>query len=176
MGRRGPSKHLKRINAPSHWMLDKLGGIFVSRLSFHPQHPLSFSFQKKQNRKKRRRRALKRDVLETAMRVLSQNRKEKSSVVAAEWKRAERKRERERAREREEEEEGEEENHVSLADLQHASFVKRSAALLWLASEEKEKSRSTKSEIEKTFRLQFFFFLTLFFFFFLLLVFDCERQ
>ena len=27
---RGPKKHLKRLNAPSHWMLDKLGGIFVS--------------------------------------------------------------------------------------------------------------------------------------------------
>ena len=30
MGRRGPTKHLKRINVPKHWMLDKLGGIFVS--------------------------------------------------------------------------------------------------------------------------------------------------
>lgn len=28
---RGPKKHYKRINAPKHWMLDKLGGIFVSR-------------------------------------------------------------------------------------------------------------------------------------------------
>jgi small subunit ribosomal protein S4e len=27
---RGPKKHLKRLAAPSHWMLDKLGGIFVS--------------------------------------------------------------------------------------------------------------------------------------------------
>lgn len=27
---RGPKKHLKRLNAPSHWMLDKLNGIFVS--------------------------------------------------------------------------------------------------------------------------------------------------
>jgi len=27
---RGPKKHLKRINAPKHWMLDKLGGVFVS--------------------------------------------------------------------------------------------------------------------------------------------------
>lgn len=26
---RGPKKHYKRINAPKHWMLDKLGGIFV---------------------------------------------------------------------------------------------------------------------------------------------------
>jgi ribosomal protein S4E len=30
---RGPKKHMKRLNAPSHWMLDKLGGIFVSLLS-----------------------------------------------------------------------------------------------------------------------------------------------
>jgi ribosomal protein S4E len=28
---RGPKKHMKRLNAPSHWMLDKLGGIFVSK-------------------------------------------------------------------------------------------------------------------------------------------------
>lgn len=27
----GPKKHLKRLNAPKHWMLDKLSGIFVSR-------------------------------------------------------------------------------------------------------------------------------------------------
>lgn len=27
---RGIKKHLKRVNAPSHWMLDKLGGVFVS--------------------------------------------------------------------------------------------------------------------------------------------------
>ena len=26
---RGIKKHLKRINAPKHWMLDKLGGVFV---------------------------------------------------------------------------------------------------------------------------------------------------
>lgn len=26
---RGPKKHLKRLNAPKHWMLDKLGGVFV---------------------------------------------------------------------------------------------------------------------------------------------------
>jgi len=31
MGRRGPTKHLKRINAPKHWMLDKLGGIFAPK-------------------------------------------------------------------------------------------------------------------------------------------------
>lgn len=27
---RGPKKHLKRLKAPKHWMLDKLGGVFVS--------------------------------------------------------------------------------------------------------------------------------------------------
>lgn len=27
---RGPKKHLKRLNAPHHWMLDKLSGKFVS--------------------------------------------------------------------------------------------------------------------------------------------------
>ena len=26
---RGPKKHLKRLNAPKHWMLDKMGGTFV---------------------------------------------------------------------------------------------------------------------------------------------------
>lgn len=28
---RGPKKHLKRVNAPSHWMLDKLGGIYAPK-------------------------------------------------------------------------------------------------------------------------------------------------
>jgi small subunit ribosomal protein S4e len=28
---RGPKKHLKRLSAPSHWMLDKLGGIYAPR-------------------------------------------------------------------------------------------------------------------------------------------------
>jgi len=28
---RGPKKHLKRLNAPSHWMLDKLGGVYATR-------------------------------------------------------------------------------------------------------------------------------------------------
>ncbi|CAI4225535.1 unnamed protein product [Auanema sp. JU1783] len=28
---RGPKKHLKRLAAPSHWMLDKLGGVFAVR-------------------------------------------------------------------------------------------------------------------------------------------------
>ena len=36
---RGPKHHLKRLNAPKHWMLDKLGGTWVSRSSLHPvQH------------------------------------------------------------------------------------------------------------------------------------------
>lgn len=29
---RGLKKHLKRLNAPKHWMLDKLGGAFVSEI------------------------------------------------------------------------------------------------------------------------------------------------
>jgi small subunit ribosomal protein S4e len=29
---RGPKKHLKRINAPRAWLLDKMGGIFVTKL------------------------------------------------------------------------------------------------------------------------------------------------
>ncbi|CAH2042035.1 unnamed protein product [Thlaspi arvense] len=29
---RGLKKHMKRLNAPKHWMLDKLGGAFVSAL------------------------------------------------------------------------------------------------------------------------------------------------
>jgi len=33
---RGPKKHLKRLNAPSHWMLDKLGGVFAPRPSCGP--------------------------------------------------------------------------------------------------------------------------------------------
>lgn len=34
---RGPKKHLKRLNAPKHWMLAKLTGNFVSMT-------ISFSF------------------------------------------------------------------------------------------------------------------------------------
>ena len=34
---RGPKKHLKRLNAPKHWMLDKLGGIFVSSGDVDPR-------------------------------------------------------------------------------------------------------------------------------------------
>jgi len=33
---RGPKKHLKRINAPKHWMLDKLGGVFAPRPTSGP--------------------------------------------------------------------------------------------------------------------------------------------
>jgi len=33
---RGPIKHLKRLNAPKHWMLDKLGGIWAPRPSTGP--------------------------------------------------------------------------------------------------------------------------------------------
>jgi hypothetical protein len=29
---RGLKKHLKRLNAPKHWMLHKLGGAFVSEI------------------------------------------------------------------------------------------------------------------------------------------------
>jgi small subunit ribosomal protein S4e len=33
---RGPKKHLKRLNAPHHWMLDKLGGTWAPRPSTGP--------------------------------------------------------------------------------------------------------------------------------------------
>jgi small subunit ribosomal protein S4e len=33
---RGPKKHLKRLNTPKHWMLDKLSGIFAPRPSTGP--------------------------------------------------------------------------------------------------------------------------------------------
>jgi len=33
---RGPKKHLKRLHAPKHWMLDKLGGIWAPRPSAGP--------------------------------------------------------------------------------------------------------------------------------------------
>jgi small subunit ribosomal protein S4e len=33
---RGPKKHLKRLNAPKHWMLDKLSGVFAPRPSSGP--------------------------------------------------------------------------------------------------------------------------------------------
>lgn len=33
---RGPKKHLKRLNAPKHWMLSKLGGIWAPRPSTGP--------------------------------------------------------------------------------------------------------------------------------------------
>lgn len=38
---RGPKKHLKRLNAPSHWMLDKMGGIFAPKPTPGP-HGLRF--------------------------------------------------------------------------------------------------------------------------------------
>ena len=33
---RGPKKHLKRLNAPKRWMLDKLGGIYAPKPSPGP--------------------------------------------------------------------------------------------------------------------------------------------
>lgn len=33
---RGPKKHLKRLHAPKHWMLDKLGGVFAPKPSSGP--------------------------------------------------------------------------------------------------------------------------------------------
>lgn len=33
---RGPKKHMKRLNAPKHWMLSKLGGIFAPKPSAGP--------------------------------------------------------------------------------------------------------------------------------------------
>eukprot|EP00353_Schmidingerella_taraikaensis_P006838 CAMPEP_0185567950 /NCGR_PEP_ID=MMETSP0434-20130131/1061_1 /TAXON_ID=626734 ORGANISM="Favella taraikaensis, Strain Fe Narragansett Bay" /NCGR_SAMPLE_ID=MMETSP0434 /ASSEMBLY_ACC=CAM_ASM_000379 /LENGTH=261 /DNA_ID=CAMNT_0028182311 /DNA_START=48 /DNA_END=833 /DNA_ORIENTATION=- len=33
---RGPKRHLKRLNAPKHWMLDKLGGIWAPKASSGP--------------------------------------------------------------------------------------------------------------------------------------------
>jgi len=33
---RGPKRHLKRLNAPKHWMLDKLGGVWAPKPSAGP--------------------------------------------------------------------------------------------------------------------------------------------
>lgn len=33
---RGPKKHLKRLNAPHHWMTGKLGGIYAPKVSAGP--------------------------------------------------------------------------------------------------------------------------------------------
>ena len=33
---RGPRKHMKRVAAPTHWMLDKLGGCYAPRPSSGP--------------------------------------------------------------------------------------------------------------------------------------------
>lgn len=37
MQARGPKKHLKRVAAPKHWMLDKLTGVFVSSSFIAPR-------------------------------------------------------------------------------------------------------------------------------------------
>jgi len=36
MGRMGRTKHLKRLNAPKKWMLDKLGGVFAPKVAAGP--------------------------------------------------------------------------------------------------------------------------------------------
>ena len=36
---RGPKKHLKRINAPKAWLLDKMGGIYVPLHLRRPPDP-----------------------------------------------------------------------------------------------------------------------------------------
>merc|ERR1712146_718998 len=36
MGGRGPKKHLKRVNAPKHWMLSKLDGVHAPKTSAGP--------------------------------------------------------------------------------------------------------------------------------------------
>ena len=36
---RGPKKHMKRLRAPKHWMLDKLTGVFAPRPSTGPYRP-----------------------------------------------------------------------------------------------------------------------------------------
>merc|ERR1712147_553235 len=33
---RGPKRHMKRLNAPKHWMLDKMGGVWAPRPSTGP--------------------------------------------------------------------------------------------------------------------------------------------
>merc|ERR1712137_172589 len=33
---RGPKRHMKRLNAPKHWMLDKMGGTWAPRPSTGP--------------------------------------------------------------------------------------------------------------------------------------------
>lgn len=51
---RGPKKHLKRINAPKSWMLNKLGGIWANRPSQGPHKlreclPLSILLKERLN-------------------------------------------------------------------------------------------------------------------------------
>lgn len=41
---RGPKKHLKRVAAPKHWMLDKLTGVFVSTVVERVDVPLTNLF------------------------------------------------------------------------------------------------------------------------------------
>ena len=36
MAKRGPRKHLKRLSAPKHWMLSKVGGIWATKPSQGP--------------------------------------------------------------------------------------------------------------------------------------------
>lgn len=36
MGVRGAKRHLKRLNAPKHWMLDKMGGVWAPKPSAGP--------------------------------------------------------------------------------------------------------------------------------------------
>ena len=47
---RGPKKHLKRLRAPKHWMLDKLTGIFAPRPSTGP-HKMRESLLVKNDRR-----------------------------------------------------------------------------------------------------------------------------
>lgn len=51
---RGPKKHLKRINAPKSWMLNKLGGTWATRPSQGPHKlreclPLSILLKERLN-------------------------------------------------------------------------------------------------------------------------------
>jgi len=36
MAKRGPRKHLKRLSAPKHWLLSKVGGIWATKSSQGP--------------------------------------------------------------------------------------------------------------------------------------------
>jgi len=41
---RGPKKHLKRLNAPKSWMLDKLTGVFAPKPAPGTQHRMDREF------------------------------------------------------------------------------------------------------------------------------------